>query len=272
MADISAKEVMALRAKTGLSMMECKKALQETEGDAERAEELLRKKMKGKMDARTDRAAGEGRVAVALAEDGSAAAVVEVRAETDFTAKNEDFAAAVEKIGALALNGDTGDAQPTPDMTAIIDELRIATGENLSIARVHKMQGGPDVGFASYIHHDGKTAVLLKASADVDQDTAKDVCMHIAAYVPTPQGVTRDEVPESVIEKERKLAMEMAEESGKPKEIAEKMVEGKINKLYSELALVEQPFVKDPAVKIADLVGGADKVRAFQRWQLGQAG
>jgi elongation factor Ts len=272
MADIKAKDVMALRAKTGLSMMECKKALVETGGDAEAAEDFLRKKLKGKMETRTDRAAGEGQVAVAIADDHSAAAIVELRAETDFTAKNENFAKVTKQIAKLALGADTaagGAVQPTDEMNKIIDEIRITTGENISIARVNKLAGDGSR-FGSYVHHDGKTAALLQADTSVSEDVARDVCMHITAAVPTPQGVSRDDVPDSVIEKERKLAMEMAIEGGKNEEIAQKMVEGKINKLYSELALLEQPFVKDPDKKISDLVGGDDKIAAFRRWQVGE--
>ena len=268
--EIAAKDVMSLRNKTGLSMMECKRALEEASGDPERAEELLRKKMKGKMDTRTDRAAGEGRVSVKVSPDGRSAVIVEVRAETDFTAKNEKFAATVDKVATLALAQPTGDVKPTADMTKALDEIRISTGENASIARIHKIAGGGDSMFGSYVHHDGKTAVLLHCTGSVSQDTAKQVCMHIAAAMPRPQGVRREDVPAHVIDKERRLAMEMAIESGKNAEIAAKMVDGKINALVADLALLEQPFVMDPSKKVKDVIGANGTVSAFLRWQVGE--
>ncbi len=272
MAEISAKEVMNLRNRTGLSMMECKKALQESVGDVEAAEDLLRKKLKGKMDARTDRAAGEGRIAVAISDDGRAGAIVELRSETDFTAKNENFVAAALKVAGLALSAKAGDVAVTAEMARIVDELRISTGENVSIARAHKLAGEGATMLGSYIHHDGKTGVLLRAEGSVSQELARDICMHITAATPRPRGVTRESVPAGVIEKERRLAIEMAVESGKPTEIAEKMVEGKINKLYSELALMEQDFVKDPTRKIKDLLPKGATIAAFVRWQVGEEG
>ncbi|MBL8747134.1 MAG: translation elongation factor Ts [Phycisphaerae bacterium] len=270
MAEIDAKTVMTLRNRTGLSMMECKKALQETNGDADAAEDFLKKKLKGKMDARTDRAAGEGRIAISVSGDGRAASIVELRAETDFTAKNENFLAVAKKVAELAVNQNAGDVTPTPEMTKIVDELRITTGENISIARVHKLAGGGSTMFGSYVHHDGKTGVLLQCEGSVSQDLAKDICMHITAAVPRPQGVDRSSVPAAVIDRERRLAVEMAMEAGKPKEIAEKMVEGKINKLYSDLALVEQDFVRDPTKKIKDLLPSGSSITAFLRWQVGE--
>ena len=127
MPEISAKDVMALRNQTGLSMMECKKALQEANGDAAAAEELLKKKMKGKMDTRTDRAAGEGRIAIALSKDGRNAAIVELRAETDFTAKNDEFAKAVQSLLDEAMNANAGAVSTTDAMTKTVDNLHIAS-------------------------------------------------------------------------------------------------------------------------------------------------
>lgn len=267
---ISAKEVMALRQRTGLSMMECKKALVEAGGDQDAAEEALRKKMKGKMDTRTDRAAGEGCVAVAVSEDGLSAAIVELRAETDFTAKNENFTNAAQEIAVASLEANEGAIQPTDPITKAIDELRISTGENISYARGHKLTGGDGTVYGSYVHHDGKVGAIVQGKGDIPADVLRDVCMHITAVTPRPQGLTRDDVPDEIIEKERKLAMEMAIEGGKNEEIAAKMVEGKINKLYSELALLEQPFVKDDSKKIKDLLTGDQELTAFFRWEVGE--
>lgn len=267
---ISAKDVMALRAATGLGMMDCKEALAETNGDMEAAEEYLRKKLKGKMEKRTDRAAGEGRIAIAIAKGNGAAAIAELRAETDFTASNEKFLSAAEKVAQMALTGPAGDVAATDAMTKVIDDVRITTGENASIARVHKIEAGAGSVFGVYLHHDGKTGVLVQGKGAVPDATLRDIAMHVAAAVPRPRGVTAKDIPAEVIEKERRFATEQAIESGKPKEIAEKMVEGKMRKLVEELALLEQPFVKDPEKKVKDLLPKDATVVRFLRWQLGE--
>jgi len=273
MAEISAKDVMALRTRTGLGMMDCKKALTETDGDVAQAEENLRKKLKGKMDARTERAAGEGRIAIASSDDGRAAAIIELRAETDFTARNEAFLDAAEQIARMALEASSGQiTDPTGDMTSLIDNLRITTGENVSFARGHKLSGDGNGAFGVYLHHDGKTGVLVQGEGDVSEDTLRDVAMHCAAVTPRPLGVTKDDIPANQVEKERKFALEQAMESGKPQEIAEKMVEGKMRKFYEEVALTEQPFVKDPDRKVRDLLKGDASIVAFERWTLGESG
>ncbi|MEL7484704.1 MAG: translation elongation factor Ts [Planctomycetota bacterium] len=267
MADISAKDVMALRNETGLAMMECKKALIEMNGDVEAAKDHLRKKLKGKMDTRTDRVAGEGRVAVSVNDSG--ATIVEIKAETDFTAKNDQFIAATDKIAQMALAQGEGAVEPTDEMKATIDEIRISTGENASIGRIHKVSKADGDTFGAYVHHDGKTGVLLHANGDVADDVLRQICMHVTAAVPRPLGVTPDEIPAELVEKERKFRIEQAVESGKPQEIAEKMVEGGMRKFYSEIALLEQDFVMDPSKKIKDLIGGAT-IKAFYRWQVGE--
>lgn len=263
--EVSAKDVMKLRQKTGLSMMECKKALTEAGGDQQAAEDLLRKKLKGKMETRTDRAAGEGRIGVAI--DGDKAAIVELRAETDFTAKNEKFVDMTKTIASAAKDAGPGDVPLPESAQATLDEIRITTGENISYARGKALKGGK---FASYVHHDGKTGVLLQAEGEVDEGVLKDVCMHIVAAVPVPQGVNIEDIPQELVAKERKFRLEQAMESGKPQEIAEKMVEGGMRKFYETIALVEQPFVKDPGVKIKDLVGSKGKLVHFERWVVGE--
>ena len=270
MSDISAKDVMALRTRTGLGMMDCKKALKEAGGDVDAAEEALRKKLKGKMDGRMERAAGEGRVALALSDDGRAGAIIELRAETDFTARNEKFIDVAEQVAKLALDAPSGEiTEPTAEMTKLIDDLRITTGENASFARGHKLAGEGTGAFGVYLHHDGKTGVLVQGSGSVTDDTLRDVAMHCAAVMPRPLGVNKDSIPADKVEKEKKFALEQAMDSGKPQEIAEKMVEGKMRKFYEEVALVEQPFVKDPDKKIKDILGEGDLV-AFERWTLGE--
>jgi elongation factor Ts len=269
MAEISAKDVMALRNKTGLSMMACKAALAEAGGNPERAEEILRKQLKGKMDAKTDRAAGEGRIAIARSRE--AAAIVELSAETDFTARNEKFAQTAQRIAELAIEAKPGSVPADAEITRLVDELRISTGENISYVRGHKLVQDPASGaFGAYVHHDGKTGVLVQAEGDVSEETLKDVCMHVTAAVPRPIGITVNDIPPHLAEKERRFRIEQAMEAGKPQQIAEKMVEGAMKKFFEERALLEQPFIRDESKKIKDLLGPKATIVAFLRWQVGE--
>ena len=271
MPEINAKDVMKLRNKTGLPMMDCKDALEKSEGNFDAAEDYLRKKLKGKMEGRTARAAGEGRVGVAIAPDHAKATIVEVRAETDFTAKNEKFLNAVSSIAQQGLKLPAGDFAATADMQKPVDDLRITTGENCRFGRGKCFAGTPGkTRFGSYIHHDGKTGVLVQAEGEVADELLKQVGMHIAAANPRPLGVSASEIPAAMVEKERKFRIEQAMESGKPKEIAEKMVEGAMKKFYSDVALLEQPFVMDPTKPVKDVVGSKGKIVAFARWQVGE--
>lgn len=268
MAQINAKDVMKLRNETGLAMMECKKALIEADGEFEAATELLRKTLKGKMEKRLDRTAGEGRIGTVT--EAAAAAIVEIRCETDFTAKNENFVTAVSKIADLVLKSSAGAVQPNTEINDIIDDLRIKTGENCSYARGHKCEGDAGtVAFGSYVHHDGKTGVLLHAEGTIEDETLRQLCMHITAAHPRPIGITTDDIPPDMVKKERDFRLKQAADSGKPQEIAEKMVEGGMRKFFSEIVLLEQPFVMDDKKKIRDIVGDAS-VTAFFRWEVGE--
>lgn len=273
--EISAAVVMKLRNQTGLSMMECKKALVEANGDFAAAEDIIRKKMKGKMDARTDRAAGVGRITVAIHgpdAGGSSphAAITEVRAETDFTAMNEHFVALCQRVTDMAAEQPVGDVPCTADMQTEIDRIRISTGENCSLARALKMNGGPHAVFGAYVHHDGKTGALIHAEGEISLDTLRDIGMHIVAKVPAPKGVSASDIPADVVEKERKFRIDQAVESGKPKEIAEKIVEGGMRKFFEEIALLEQAFIKDESKKVKDVVGAKATIVAFVRWAVGE--
>ncbi|MFN0131028.1 MAG: translation elongation factor Ts [Phycisphaerales bacterium] len=273
MPEINPKDVMKLRNDTGLPMMDCKAALAETKGDFEAAKDWLRKKLKGKMDKRTERAAGEGRIAVATNVDSGVAAIIELRAETDFTAKNEKFVSTAKKIAELAIEGTSGAVTPTAAMTALVDEMRITTGENCALARAHKITGETGTtAFGVYIHHDGKTGVLIQATGSINDTTLKDVAMHIAASPTRPLGVTAKDIPPDVIERERKFRIDQAIESGKPKEIAEKMVEGGMRKFFEEIALLEQPYIRDETKRIKDIVGPKAQIIGFYRWQVGETG
>jgi elongation factor Ts len=269
MAEINAKDVMALRNKTNMPMMECKQALAETKGDVAAAEDWLRKKAKGKMDARTDRPAGEGRIEIAITPQG--AAIVEMRAESDFTVKNDNFQNAAKKVAQLAASGSgSGKVSPTPEMTSLVDDVRGMTRENASIARIARVQGGGGTVFGSYVHHDGKTGVLVVAEGSVQPETLREIGMHIVASPKRPLGVSANDLPAEAVEKERKFRVEQAMESGKPKEIAEKIVEGGMRKFYEEVALLEQPFVKDETKKVKDIVGAGGKIKQFYRWAVGE--
>ncbi len=263
---ISAKDVMALRKATGLGMMESKAALVEAGGDIQAATDLLRTKGLAKMDGRADRESAEGKVAVAIAPDGSKGAIVEINTETDFTATNEAFVSMTQAIADLALEQGPGDAEKTDAMQALIDEVRLTTKENVQF-KSGKVFGG-NVG--SYIHFTGQIAVLIEVDGDAESDLLKDLCMHISAASPAlPLGVNEDDIPADIIAKEREIAKAQAIESGKPEEIAEKMVEGKIRKYLDEVVLTRQPFVKDDKKQIKDLLPKGTTIKQFVRYQVG---
>jgi len=262
---ISAKDVMALRKATGLGMMESKAALQEAGGDIQAATDLLRTKGLAKMDGRSDRESAEGKVALAVAPDGSKGAIVEINTETDFTASNEAFINLTQSVADMALEQDAGDVEKTDAMQALIDEVRLVTKENVQFKSGKVLTG--NVG--SYIHFTGKIAVLIEVEGDADSDLLKDLCMHISAASPTPLGVSEDEVPADVLVKEREIAKAQALESGKPEAIAEKMVEGKIRKYLDSVVLTRQPFVKDDKKQIKDLLPKGTTIKQFVRYQVG---
>ncbi len=258
----TAKDVMSLRQKTGLGMMDCKKALNETGGDPVAAEEWLRETKKGKMDTRTERTTGEGQICISI--DGNSAAIVEVRTETDFTAKNENFVEAVEKIAALAMNAGDGSIALTDEMTKYVDDLRITTGENVNYARGHKYSGE---NYGRYIHHDGKRACLIQYTGDVDDATVKGICQHIVFH--DPMGISADDVPAEKIEQIRAEAIQEAKDSGKNEEIAKKMSEGKVRKHLQENTLLAQKYVLDESKTIQDLLSEGVTITAFTRYTLG---
>lgn len=265
---ITAKDVMTLRKKSGLGMMECKAALEEAGGDMEKAEQTLREKGLSKMDGRTDRESAEGRIALAVADDGSKAAIVEVNTETDFTASNDQFIAMVDEVAKLALEQDPGDVTKTDAIQAAIDEVRLTTKENAQFGR-GKVLGGDGKSVGSYLHFTGKVGVIVETTGDVSEELQKELCMHISAISPSPLGVTEDDIPQDVVDKEREVAKGQAIESGKPEQIAEKMVEGKIRKFYDTVTLLRQPFIKDDKKQIKDLLPDGASITAFARYQVG---
>jgi len=276
MAEITANLVKELREKTDAGMMDCKKALTETNGDLEAAVDLLRKKGLVKAAKKASRVAAEGLVAVAT--DGKHGAVVEVNSETDFVARNEIFQKFVLKAAGVALEV-KGDLEALKNKLA--DELTqlIATiGENMSIRRAQYLSVENGV-VASYVHNTiapnlGTIGVLtaLEDTANADLSTiGKQVAMHIAASQPVCVDVTG--VPAELIERERAVYSEQVAQSGKPADIMAKMIEGRINKYYEEVVLLKQPFVMDPAKKVEAAVAEFSKtakVKSFVRYTLGE--
>jgi elongation factor Ts len=258
----TAKDVMGLRQKTGLGMMDCKKALTETNGDPTAAEEWLRETKKGKMDKRTERTTGEGQICIAINDD--CAAIVEVRTETDFTARNENFVEAVEKIANLALDATDGEVEASDEISKYVDNLRITTGENANYARGFKYSGG---NYGQYIHHDGKRACLIRYLGDIDNTTVKGICQHIVFH--DPMGISADDVPSETIEKIRTDAIQEAKDTGKNEEIAQKMAEGKVRKHLQENTLLAQKYVLDESKSIQDLLTNGASITAFIRYTLG---
>ena len=279
---ISAKDVMALRQKTGAGMMDCKKALAETNGDVEAAIKYLREKGMASAAKRQGREANEGRVGVKISDDGKTAVMVEINSETDFVARNEEFVALVDKYVEMAAGlGDKAVNGIIPveafDMTALT-ELAGKIGENLTLRR-----GGyltTEGRLESYIHPGDMLGVLLElngegASSDAGQELAHDLTLQIAAA--SPQYVTSDEVPAEVIEKEKEIYATQMRNEGKPENIIEKIATGKLNKFFEEICLVNQPYVKEPKMKVSDRIkeasnaaGAEVTVSRFLRFKVGE--
>ena len=265
MAEINAKDVMALRQKTGLGMMDCKKALIENGGDPKKAEEWLREQRKGKMDTRTERATAEGRIGIAV--NGGSAAIVEVRTESDFTAKNEEFVQMVNDVAQAALQAPAGAVQADEAITTRVDDVRIKTGENVNFARGEKLEGGA---FGAYVHHDAKRGALIQIEGAADDETLKSVCQHIVAHVPPPIAVDEHGVPAETLSEVRAEAQKEAEASGKPAEIAQKIAEGKVRKFLETSTLLDQKFVRDESKTIKEVLPAGVKVKRFIRYTVGQ--
>ena len=272
---ITAELVKQLREKTGAGMMDCKKVLTETDGDMEKAAELLRERGIAKAAKKSGRVAAEGLVAAYVSEDKKVGAVVEVNAETDFVAKNEEFKAFVADVAEIVTAENPADVEALLEVKykgtdKTVREVltdKIATiGENMSIRRFQRFESEGLV--ESYIHGDGKIAVLV-SFAKGETVLAKDVCMQIAAA--KPEYLNREAVPQEAVQKEMEILKAQAMNEGKPAEIAEKMVQGRIGKFYSEICLLDQEFVKDPSVKVGDLIKsqGAEMV-AFARFEKGE--
>ncbi len=261
--------VKELRERTGLGMMECKNALKAADNDVEKAIEELRKSSGMKAAKKAGRTAADGIVAVRVAGDASSATMVEVNSETDFVARDEGFLAFVDKIvdAAHAAGGEDVAALMEGELESAREALVQKIGENIGVRRITQAQSADGV-VGSYVHGNKRIAVLVELKGG-DAELAKDVAMHIAAV--NPSVVKPEDMPEDVVAKEKEIFTAQAQESGKPAEIIEKMIGGRIKKFLAENSLVEQAFVKDPDVTVGKLVNaaGADVV-AFTRYEVGE--
>ncbi|MBR3163066.1 MAG: elongation factor Ts [Clostridia bacterium] len=274
---ITAAQVKELREKTGAGMMDCKKVLTETDGDMEKAMELLRERGIAKAAKKSDRIAAEGLVECYISEDGKTGSVVEVNAETDFVAKNEEFRKFVADVAKQIVDKNPKDVDELLNQESISESGKtvqdvltdkIATiGENMNVRRFTRFET-TDGMIEKYIHGDGKIAVLVNMTSG-DETLAKDICMQIAAA--RPEYLDRDSVPAERVEKEKEILKAQTMNEGKPEAIAEKIVMGRLGKFYGEICLVEQDFVKDPNIKINKLLAdkGA-KVIEFARFEKGE--
>ncbi len=263
MAQITAAMVKELRDSTGLGMMDCKKALEENGGDVSAANDWLRSKGLATAEKKAGRATKEGLVAIKIADDNKSAAIIEVQCETDFCARNEEFQKMVASVLEIAFAAKDGTVEATDEITGCVQETFSRIGENMNYANGMKISGDQ---IGSYMHHNNKVGVIVAIKGSVDEETSTGLCQHIAFS--NPMGLTTDDIPADIVAKEREIAKQQAIESGKPEEIAEKMVEGKIRKFLAERALVEQQYVKDDKKKIKEVLGDAS-ILAFARFAVG---
>ena len=273
MAEITAKMVADLRAATGLGMMECKKALVETEGDVKAAEELLRIKSGAKASKLAGRTAAEGVVAQFISADGKVGALVEVTCETDFVGKDEGFVAFAKAVAQAVVTGNPADVEALAAVATAegptVEEARKALiaklGENMSVRRFVRYETAGKV--AAYLHG-AKIGVLVDLAGGEEQ-VGKDVAMHIAASKPIC--VSKEQVPAENLETERRIYTEQAAQSGKPADIVAKMVEGRINKYLAEVTLLGQQFVKNPDITVEKLLkDNQAAVNAFTMFVVGE--
>jgi elongation factor Ts len=266
MAEITAAAVKALREETGLGMMECKKALAETHGDVAAAKDHLRKVYGNKLESKAGRATSEGLVTIKVSPDRTQAAMIEVRCETDFCARNDEFKAMVNDLLEKAFASPAGAIEATAAMTERLKETMAKIGENMGYARGIKIAAAR---IGSYLHHNSKVGVIVGVDGPATDDVLSDLAKHITFA--DPMGIAAEDIPADVVAKEKELALEVAVASGKPKEIAEKMVAGKIRKFLEEHALIEQLTIREDVYgkkKIKEILG-ATNVTAFARFAVG---
>jgi len=268
---ITADSVKQLRERTGAGMMECKRALVETQGDLDAAAELMRKQGLAKADKKASRIAAEGVIVIATSSDGLSGAMVEINCETDFVAREQDFRAFAQQVAQVAVESAPADLEALLSLASgneTLDERRRALiakiGENITVRRFARVTAPGFLG--SYVH--GTRIGALVAVRGGSKDLARDLAMHVAAS--NPRYVTTRDVPAEVVAKEREILSEQARGEGKPPEIITKMIEGRLRKSLNEIALTGQPFVKDPDTSVEKLLKSSNAVvEAFERFEVG---
>jgi len=270
--------VKELRERTDCGMMECKKALVEVNGDMDAAVELLRTKGAAKADKKASRVAAEGLVRVAMSEDNKKVVMVEVNSETDFVAKDANFTNFIDNVAKILLNSNVNtveelgaEAYSSVDFTGTVDEARkeliAKIGENIQIRRIDSLTANDGEVVNSY-SHGGRIAAIVKLTGS-DSELCRDVAMHVTAT--SPVVVNPEDVPADILEKEKEIFKAQAAESGKPENIIEKMIQGRISKFVGEISLVSQPFVKDPDTTVGKLLDKANaKAVSFVRYGVGE--
>ena len=272
----TAKDVMALRERTGAGMMDCKKALASCDGDAEKAVDFLREKGLAAAAKKASRIAAEGLVGSYVSEDGKVGVIVEVNCETDFVAKTDDFKAFVATIARQVALKNPASVEELLEQTSVDDDtltinalLNAAVakiGEKISVRRFARAEGIVD----TYVHLGGKIGVLVDVEGEADASVLHDVSMQIAAAKPTC--ISKNDVNQADVEKEKEIlrAQALNEPKPKPEAIIEKMVNGRIEKYYKEVCLIEQPFVKEPDISVKQMINGKFNVLSFTRFEMGE--
>ena len=274
MAQISAQLVKQLRDMTGVGMMDAKKALVQTEGDIDAAVDYLRENGLAKAAKKADRIAAEGITSVLV--DGNVAVVLEVNAETDFVAKNDKFQALVAKLSEVILANKPANLEaaleivtPEGKVSDVIAEATTVIGEKISLRRFEIVEKSDADAFGAYLHMGGRIGVLTVLEGSTDADAAKDIAMHVAAI--NPKYVDRSEVSADELEHEKKVLTEQALNEGKPANIVEKMIAGRLNKFLAEISLNDQPFVKDPDTTVSNFTASkGGSVKLFHRYEVGE--
>jgi elongation factor Ts len=270
---ITAQQVKELREKTGAGMMDCKKALEHTNGNIEEAVDYLREKGIAKAAKKADRIAAEGLSSIEV--DGNSAVIYELNSETDFVAKNNQFLSLLDTVGQTILSSGATDTESALQAThegktleTILADATATIGEKITLRRVTRMTKTDEEGFGAYKHMGGRISVLVKMSKD-DAETSKDMAMHIAAS--NPKYLDRSQVDSETLEHERHILTQQALAEGKPANIVDKMVVGRLNKYLQDICLVDQPFVKDPDQKVgAVLKARNNAVVSFIRLEVGE--
>jgi len=273
---ITAAMVKELRERTGAGMMECKKALVEANGDMEAAIESMRKSGMAKADKKAGRVAAEGVIVVALSDDARTGAMVEINSETDFVANNDEFRAFADRVARCVLAGAPGDVDQLNalplgdgderDVATVVRELVAKIGEKIEVRRFERREAA-EGRIASYLH--GKRIGVMVEYTGGDEQVGRDVAMHVAASQPI--ALSEDDVPADQLDKERAILVEQARESGKPDDIVQKMVDGRMRKHLAEITLMGQPFVKDPDQSVGQMLEAAGaNVVYFRRFEVGE--